>query len=102
MEAVHNDTELDQQLWSILSCSENPHDFLYYVRHAHNRDNHHDLALQAAEHYWANEDFPTLMPAVANTLLTLAEAGNTIAMFHLGRWYRLGYHTPIPRENLQV
>ena len=93
MQAVHNDTDLDHQLWSILCTSDNPHDLLHYVRHAHNRDAHHALALEAAQRCWSNQDAPTLMPAVANTLHTLAEAGNTTAMFHLGRWHRLGYRT---------
>ena len=93
MEDLTTDQTLDQKLWSILSCTENPHDLLHFVRHAQNRDASHEMALTAAKHYWVNQDSPSLMPAAAEFLLKQAEQRNPTAMFHLGRWHRLGYQT---------
>ena len=93
MAEVLSAESLDEKIWSILACSENAHDLLHYVRHAQNREGHHEMALDAAAHYWGNNCQASLMIGVSHTLLTQAEAGNTVAMFHLGRWHSLGYKT---------
>jgi TPR repeat protein len=93
MEEVLNEKSLDQKIWSILSCSQNSNDLLHYVRHAQNKDAGHEMALDAAQYYWGNQCDASLMIGVSHVLLTQAEAGNTVAMFHLGRWNSLGYKT---------
>jgi TPR repeat protein len=93
MAEVLNAQSLDEKIWSILACSENALDLLHYVRHVQNRDGRHEMALDAAAHYWGNNCHASLMIGVCHTLITQAEAGNTVAMFHLGRWHSLGYKT---------
>ena len=93
MQEVLNEQSLDEHIWSILACSENAHDLLHYVHHTENRDGRHELALDAAQHYWGNNCQASLMIGVSHSLVKQAEAGNTIAMYHLGRWHRLGYKT---------
>ena len=92
METIQTDQDVDQLVWSIIQESRNPHDFLNYVRHAEDRDAGHDAALDRAQALWpAQEDAPSLFPQVMAAMEALAGDGNTTAMFHLGRWHRLGY-----------
>ena len=101
MEEVLNEQSLDEHIWSILACSENAQDLLHYVHHTENRDGRHELALDAAQYYWGNNCQASLMIGVSHSLVKQAEAGNTIAMYHLGRWHRLGYKTQwIERDEL--
>jgi len=93
MGEVLNQQSLDEHIWSILACSENAHDLLHYVHHTQNRDGRHELALDAAQYYWGNQSDASLMIGASHVLLTQAEAGSTVAMFHLGRWNSLGYKT---------
>jgi TPR repeat protein len=85
------DADVDHIFWSSLAYSENPHDFLHFVRFAQNRDAQHNLALENAKRFWSHQDSPTFMPTFASRLRRLAEEGNTTAMFHLGRWHHWGY-----------
>ena len=49
MEDHTREQRLDQKVWSILSCAENPLDLLQFVRHAQNRDAYDEVALTAAK-----------------------------------------------------
>jgi TPR repeat protein len=101
MEEVLNEQSLDEHIWSILACSENAQDLLHYVHHAENRDGRHEIALDAAQYYWGNNCQASLMIGVSHSLVKQAEAGNTVAMYHLGRWHHLGYKTQwIERDEL--
>ena len=101
MEEIFTEQSLDEHIWSILACSENAHDLLHYVHHTENRDGRHEIALDAAQYYWGNNCQASLMIGVSHSLMKQAEAGNTVAMYHLGRWHRLGYKTQwIERDEL--
>jgi TPR repeat protein len=96
---IHYDKSLDEQLWSILSCSENPNDLLHFVRLTRNRNADQTQILLTAQLYWRNQEAPTFIPDLANMLHTQANAGNTAAMFHLGRWHSLGYNSHLLDHN---
>jgi TPR repeat protein len=95
METIQTDQDVDQLVWSIIADSRNPHDFVAYCRHAVDRDAGHDLAMRQAQRYWFDEPAPALFPKAVALLESLAEQGNTAAMFHLARWYRMGYGVEI-------
>jgi TPR repeat protein len=92
MQDTLTDQELDQQLWVVLSCSNNPKDFVHFVRHAVNRDANHLVALNTAVHYRANLGVPSLLPASLTVLDCLVSEGSTTAMFHRGRWDKMGFN----------
>jgi TPR repeat protein len=94
MRAVASDTELDDLVWSLIKDSRNPHDFLDYLRHTFNRPARQEEAYAAASECWPNQSAPRLFEESVAALEVLASQGNEIAMFHLGRWYRLGYGVP--------
>jgi len=92
VETIQTDQDVDQLFWSIIKDSRNPKDFLDYVRHAEGREAGHDVALVCANALWpANTDPKALFPNVILTMESLASYGDTTAMFHQGRWHRLGY-----------
>jgi TPR repeat protein len=101
MEEILTEQRLDEHIWSILAYSENAYDLLHYVHHVQNRSGRHELALDAAQCYWGNNSKASQMIGITHSLTKQAEAGNTVAMFHLGRWHRLGYKTQfIERDEL--
>ena len=99
METIQTDQDVDQLVWSLIQDSRNPHDFLNYVRHGEDRDAGHDAALDRAQALWPTQaNAPSLFPQVFAAMEALAEDGNTTAMFHLGRWYRLGFGVAVCSE----
>ena len=99
METIQTDQDVDQLVWSIIKDSLNPNDFLDYVRHAEGRDAGHDAALDRAHKLWpAKADATALFPQAIKAMEALATYGSTTAMFHLGRWHRLGYGVVACRE----
>lgn len=95
METIQTDQDVDQLVWSIIADSRNPHDFVAYCRHAVDRDAGHDLAMRQAQRYWFADPAPALFPKAVAALEALAGQGNATAMFHLARWYRMGYGVPV-------
>ena len=91
MDTIQTDQDVDQLIWSIIADSRNPHDFVAYCRHAVDRDAGHDLAMRQAQRYWFADPAPALFPKAVAMLEAMAEQGATAAMFHLARWYRMGY-----------
>ena len=91
MYEVTSDQELDQLVWSLIEDSHNPHDYLDYIRHTFSRPANQELAYERAASYWSDQDAPRLFGKAVEALKVLAEEGNEFAMFHLGRWYRLGF-----------
>ena len=95
MYEVTSDQELDQLIWSFIEDSCNPHDYLDYIRHTHSRPAEQEFAYELADSYWSEQNAPRQFGLAVTALQELAAQGNEIAMFHLGRWYRLGYGVPI-------
>ncbi|MGB4560042.1 MAG: hypothetical protein WBI20_15120 [Burkholderiaceae bacterium] len=91
MDKVSSDLEIDQLVWSLIKDSGNPHDHLDFIRHTLNRPFEQELAFLAARRSWSNQEAPRLWGQAVEALERLAEQGNPDAMFHLGRWCRLGY-----------
>lgn len=95
MNHVSSDQELDLIVWSCIKDSLNALDFLDYLRHTFNRPAQQEEAFQAASKLWANKNEPRHFNKAVNALEEMAQGGNEFAMFHLGRWYRLGYGVAI-------
>ena len=95
MYEVTSDQELDQIVWSLIKDSCNPLDYLDYLRHSFNRPALQEEAYEAASRYWSSRDEPRHFGKAVAALEEMATDGNEFAMFHLGRWYRLGYGVPI-------
>jgi TPR repeat protein len=85
------DLELDRQLWTVISCSEHPQDFVQFVRHAANRDAGHLVALNTAVHFRHNRDADSLLGICITILESLAAENSTVAMYHRGRWDTMGF-----------
>lgn len=94
MYEVTSDQELDQIVWSLIKDSCNPLDYLDYLRHTLNRPAQQEEAFQAASKYWFAREEPRHFGKAVAALEELAHEGNEFAMFHLGRWHRLGYGVP--------
>ena len=98
MYEVTSDQELDQLVWSIIEDSCNPHDYLDYIRHTHSRPADQETAYERAASYWSDQDAIRLFGKAVEALEELAAEGNEFAMFHLGRWYRLGYGVTVDSD----
>ena len=93
-----SDHEIDQLVWSIIKESENPNDFVSFVRHARDRDVDYDAAFTLALKHRANVDAKSLFPDAVAKLQERASAGCSSAMLHLGIWHRLGYGVPVDSD----
>jgi len=98
MYEVTSDQELDQLVWYFIEDSCNPHDYLDYIRHTHSRPAEQEFAYQLADSYWSEQNAPRQFGKAVAALEELAAQGNEFAMFHLGRWYRLGYGVAVDTE----
>jgi TPR repeat protein len=98
MYEVTSDQELDQLVWSCIEDSCNPHDYLDYLRHTLNRPAQQEAAYERAACFWSEQDVPRFFPKAVQALEELAQEGNEFAMFHLGRWYRLGYGVDVDSD----
>lgn len=98
MYEVTSDQELDQIVWSLIKDSCNPLDYLDYLRHTFNRPAQQEEAFQAASNYWFGRDEPRHFAKAVAALEEMGHEGNEFAMFHLGRWYRLGYGVPVDSD----
>ena len=91
MEALLTDQDLDQFVWNCIEHSTNGQDFLAYLQHTNCTYAQQEAAYDKMLSFWGNSDAPKLFDKVVSALTELAEAGNVLAMFHIARWYRLGY-----------
>ena len=91
MYEITSDLDIDQIVWSIIKDSNNADDYLDYLRHTQDRKAGQEEAFEAALRCWGGPEAPRLFGKAVEALESLAHDGNTCAMFHLGRWYRLGY-----------
>ncbi len=94
MYEVTSDQELDELVWSLIKVSSSPLDYLDYLRHTLNRVAQQDAAYEAASRCWPNQTAERHFGKAVAVLESMADEGNEFAMFHLGRWYRLGYGVP--------
>ena len=91
MEALLTDQDLDQFIWNCIENSTNARDFVDYLNHTYGTFAEQEAAYQKMLMYWGEADTPRQFDKAVAGLTEQAEAGNALAMFHLGRWYRLGY-----------
>ena len=91
MEALLTDQDLDQFIWSRIENSTNAGDFLAYLNHTNCTYAMQEVAYDKMLAYWGKTESPKLFTNVLAALTEQAEAGNSLAMFHIARWHRLGY-----------
>jgi TPR repeat protein len=93
-----NDTytfdEIDTVVWNCLQGSQNSQDYLSYVKTMMSFKAHQKEALKLARQYWQAPESEAYFPKALAAVTNIAESGNTTAMAHLGRWYRLGFGVP--------
>jgi TPR repeat protein len=94
-----NDTytfeDIDTVVWNCLQGSQNANDYLAYVKTMMGFKAHQKEALKLARQYWENAESEAFFPKALETVTNIAKSGNSAAMAHLGRWYRLGSGVPI-------
>ncbi len=90
--------DIDTLVWNCLQGSQNAQDYLSYVRTLMGFKAHQKEALQLARQYWKAPESEAYFPKALAAVTAIAEEGNTAAMAHLGRWYRLGSGVPIDLE----
>ena len=98
MAEVISDQDIDNLVWSIIKNSQNPNDFIGFIRHARDREVDYETAYSLALKNWGNREAKSLFPDAVTSLQVLAQAGCTSSMFHLGVWYRMGYGVPVDSE----
>ena len=90
MTETTRDHAIDQLVWTIIKDSQNPDDFVSFIRHARDREVDYDAAFNLALNHRANRDAKSLFPDAVAKLEERASAGCSSAMLHLGIWHRLG------------
>ncbi len=90
MNETYTFEDIDALIWNCLQGSENSQDYLGYVRTQMGFKAHQKEALKLARQYWYGADSEAFFPKALAAVTALADNGNTAAMAHLGRWYRLG------------
>jgi len=89
-----NDTytfeDIDTVVWNCLQGSQNANDYLAYVKTMMGFKAHQKEALKLARQYWDNPKSEAFFNKALETVTNIANSGNSAAMAHLGRWYRLG------------
>ena len=67
--------DIDQLVWSCISESQNPLDFLDYIRHVRNRFAQQEQAFECAERYQGQTDAPRMFGQAVAALTELAGQG---------------------------
>ncbi len=98
MNETYTFDDIDTVVWNCLQGSENAQDYLSYTQTMVGFKAHQKEALQLAQKYWEGPESPAFFPKALAAVTAIAESGNTAAMAHLGRWYRLGTGVPIDLE----
>ena len=88
----------DQALIDLLADSRCAQDHLNLVQHIYNRSGPQMRLLQLAERDRNHRKAPSLWPQAVRHLTQLAQAGDGLAAFHLGRWARVGIGRPVNHE----
>ena len=71
--------DIDQLVWSCISESTNPLDFLDYIRHVRNRFAQQEQAFESAERYQGQTDAPRMFGQAVAALTELAGQGDANA-----------------------
>jgi len=98
MNETYTFEDIDTVVWNCLQGSENAQDYLSYVRTMMGFKAHQKEALMLARKYWKAPESEAFFPKAVAAVTAIAESGNTAAMAHLGRWYRLGSGVPTDLE----
>jgi uncharacterized protein len=98
MAEVTSDHEIDQLVWSVIKNSQNPNDFIGFIRHARDREVDYETAYSLAIKNWKNKEAQSLFPQAVARLEERAQAGCTTAMLNLGIWYRMGYGVAVDSD----
>ena len=69
--------DIDQLVWSCISESQNPLDYLDYIRHVRNRFAQQEQAFESAERYQGQTDAPRMFGQAVDALTELAGQGGT-------------------------
>jgi TPR repeat protein len=93
MSDLFTDQDLDHFVWSLLSTSSNPSDYINFIKLSYNRQVDQEQALLLADKYWLQKDQASLFSNVMDRLGDLANDGNQLACFYLARLNRLGIGT---------
>jgi uncharacterized protein len=92
------DQHIDKIVWSMIKNSQNPNDFIGFIRHARDREVDYETAISLAVKNWGNQDAVSLFPQAVASLERLAQEGCSTAMYHLGLWHRLGFGVPVDSD----
>ena len=98
MNETYTFEDIDTVVWNCLQGSQNANDYLAYVKTMLGFKAHQKEALKLARQHWDNPNSEAFFPKALETVTNIANSGNTAAMAHLGRWYRLGSGVPIDLE----
>ena len=90
MNETYTFDDIDTVVWNCLQGSENSQDYLSYAQTMMGFKAHQKEALKLAQKYWEGAESPAFFPKALAAVISIAQSGNTAAMAHLGRWYRLG------------
>ena len=82
--------DIDLLVWSSISTSTHPSDYINFVKFAYNREVDHEQALVLAEKFWLRKDGTALFNNAVDRLSDLASDGNQLACFFMARINRLG------------
>jgi uncharacterized protein len=87
---IDNHTPIDTHIAQIIEPSRCAQDRLNLVKHLYNRPGSQGRLLQLAERDRYHKKAISHWPQAVQHVMDLAQAGELLAMFHMGRWHRLG------------
>ena len=97
MAEINSDADVDTLIWSTLQGSTCAQDYLDFIRHASGRPAPYEQAFLLAEQYWRPVDdeeaaklSPSKFPQIIAAVQAQADAGNPVAMLHLGQFFTKG------------
>ena len=100
MADINNDADLQNLIWSTLQGSTCARDYIDFIRHVIGQPAPYEEAFRLAEQYWrpvdgaeAEQQSSSQFPRVTAELQVQAEAGNAVAMLHLGQFFIDGIGT---------
>ena len=94
MADINNEADLQNLIWATLQGSTCARDYIDFIRHVMGQAAPYEEAFQLAEQHWravdeaeAEQRSSSQFPQVIAEIQTQAEAGNTVAMLHLGQFF---------------
>ena len=102
MAEITNETDLQNLIWSTLQGSTCARNYIDFIRHVIGQPAPYEEAFRLAEQYWrpvdgaeVEQQSSSKLPQVIAELQRQAEAGNTMAMLHLGQFFIDGIGTEL-------